>query len=74
MGTVVHFITKAFYAACGGYLSYALITVLYDKFYSKRVTWFNMRTFYKVNNVWFKIWLIGSVFVLIDLVLLYMRG
>lgn len=64
---IVNVCSTIFVGMCGGYLSYFLITLVYEKFWRSDVPWFNWEDFVKFSNgIWFKIWWVGAAILILS--------
>ena len=55
-----------FSGMCWGYITYALVTFIYCKYWRKDVPWFNKLDFFHFNKYWVWIWGICIIPALID--------
>lgn len=66
MKNIIDVVSSAFSVLCVGYLSYTLVVCVYCKFWRDDIPWFTKEDYYKVSNVFFKIWVVGIVVVFMN--------
>ena len=59
--------STVFVGMCGGYVSYFIITFLYEKFWRSDIPWYNWEDFVRFSNgIWFKIWCVGAIILILS--------
>ena len=64
---IVNTCSTIFVGMCSGYLSYFLITLVYEKFWRSDIPWYNWDDFVRFSNgIWFKIWWVGAIILILS--------